>query len=215
MTAVKICGLKSDADIRAVNRYKPEYAGMVMFCPKSPRNVSCDTAKELLEMLGEDIESVAVTVSPTKEQMEHIAELGFDYIQIHGDVDEAVIADSRLPVIRALNISDETQATVYKDKLEPLMGCDKIAGVLFDAGTPGSGKTFNWKVAASLADVMGQSGFKTILAGGLNPENVSLAIEKIRPDVVDVSSGVEYELEPPGSGKDAGRIEAFIREVRQ
>jgi phosphoribosylanthranilate isomerase len=53
-------------------------------------------------------------------------------------------------------------------------------------------------------------GKKISLAGGLAPENVAEAIALVRPDIVDVSSGVET-----GGRKDAIKIERFIREVRR
>ena len=75
-----------DADIEAVNTYLPDYIGFVLFFPKSKRNISIEQAKQLLEKVDEKIETVAVVVSPTTEQVKQIEEVGFNHIQIHGTV---------------------------------------------------------------------------------------------------------------------------------
>ncbi|MCI5995703.1 MAG: hypothetical protein MRZ45_07140 [Blautia sp.] len=79
-----------------------------------------------------------------------------------------------------------------------------ISAYVLDGSVPGSGKTFNWDALKHF-----QRGDKMlVLAGGLNEENVSEAIEKLHPDVVDVSSGVEGE-----NGKDALKIKGFIEKI--
>ena len=73
---IKMCGITTPADVAAVNEVRPDYIGMVMYFPKSKRNVSVDTARRLLEELREDVKKVAVVVSPDEEQITEIAELG-------------------------------------------------------------------------------------------------------------------------------------------
>ena len=77
-----------------------------------------------------------------------------------------------------------------------------------DAVKPGSGETFDWSSIPNLPE----DGKPYLLAGGLNPANVGNAIEAMHPDGVDVSSGVERDLEP---GKDPEKIEAFVKTVRK
>ena len=103
---VKICGITSAEDIKIVNACKPDFAGFVMFFPKSKRNISPETAKSLIETLDKNVLSVAVTVSPTLEQVKTAYDCGFDYIQIHGEVGEDVLSNPYLKVIRAFNVSD-------------------------------------------------------------------------------------------------------------
>ena len=88
---IKMCGITTSADVAAANEVRPDYIGMVLYFPKSKRNVSADTARRLLEELREDVKKVAVVVSPVTEQMVEIAELGFDVIQIHGQVSYELI----------------------------------------------------------------------------------------------------------------------------
>jgi phosphoribosylanthranilate isomerase len=214
MAEIKICGLKFPEDVEAVNLYEPEYIGMVMFCPKSARNVSPETAQELLKKIKPNIKKVAVVVSPDLEQIQIIEKIGFDFIQIHGEIKDEIFENVKLPVIRAVNVSQNSFDEIYKKLLEKVLKWNRIHGVLFDAGTPGSGQTFQWDEIEQIKNNVQEAGVKLFLAGGLNPENVSDAITHVQPDVVDVSSGVEYSEKPSGSGKDAKKVADFIANVR-
>lgn len=214
MAEIKICGLKIASDIDAVNLYEPEYVGMVMYFPKSSRNVTEELAKTLATKIKPGINKVAVTVNPSLEQALTIKQIGFDYIQIHGDVSQEVIDGITLPVIRAINISENNSIGKFEKELEKLAVCNNIYGVMFDAGTPGSGRTFDWTSIGRMQETVRKSGLKLFLAGGLNEHNVSEAVSRVNPDVVDVSSGVEYDDLPSGSGKDADKIKKFIENAR-
>ena len=120
MTKIKICGITSFADIDCINEYKPDYAGFVMFFPKSRRNISADTARQLLSRLDKNIKSVAVTVSPTPEQVKSAENLGFDFIQIHGELYEDTLKSTSIPILRAFNVTDINSFEKYKK-------CEKIA----------------------------------------------------------------------------------------
>lgn len=200
MTKIKVCGIICEDDIKILNEVKPEFAGFVMFYPKSRRNISPEKAKSLLKLLDRDIKSVAVTVSPSEEQIKIAAECGFDYIQIHGEAESNLIAQAPLPVLRAFNVTDI-------DKIKNCQKTDNIAGYVFDSHTPGSGKVFDWDILSDIC--MGDK--MMILAGGLNVDNVLSAIKKAAPDVVDVSSGVECSNR---MGKDREKIFAFVEKVR-
>lgn len=75
----------------------------------------------------------------------------------------------------------------------------------------GTGRPFEWAKAIPVAELMREAGLKPVVAGGLTPENVSEAIETLRPWGVDVASGVEAR---PGK-KDAEKVRAFVRAVRE
>ena len=197
---VKICGITSAEDIKMVNACKPDFAGFVMFFPKSKRNISPETAKSLIETLDKNVLSVAVTVSPTLEQVKTAYDCGFDYIQIHGEVGEDVFSNPYLKVIRAFNVSDLEKFDEYRMN-------QNIVGYVFDAHEPGSGKTFDWK----LVDNIPRDEKLLLLAGGLNPDNVRMAIEAVHPDGVDVSSGVENDDK---AGKNPEKIHDFVAAVK-
>lgn len=197
-TKVKICGLTSPAEARYLNENHVDFAGMVLFFPKSKRNISIEQAMEIMVALDASIKRVAVVVSPSIEQVRQIEAAGFDYVQIHGEIPgteteaEAAIA---IPILKAFNVSD-------MDSYEKYHNDSRIAGYVFDAIEPGSGKTFDWK----LVDNIPRDEKLLLLAGGLNPDNVRMAIEAVHPDGVDVSSGVENDDK---AGKNPERIRAF------
>ena len=197
---IKICGLTSKKEAEFLNTMDADFAGMVLFFEKSKRNISLDTAKCIISTLRADIKKVAVVVSPSKEQIEDICDCGFDYIQIHGNVEKDILDASRIPVLKAFNVNDI-------DKVDYYESIDKIKGYVFDAAEPGSGKTFDWTM---LRDIKHSKLF--FLAGGLTPDTVVKAIEIASPDGVDVSSGVEYDS---GIGKDPDKIKRFIENVRR
>lgn len=108
---MKICGLTSEADAGLLIKYGADYGGVVVFYPKSKRDVTIKEAKIIVDILKKsDIKAVAVTVSPTVEQLYKIQEAGFDYIQIHGTLEKAVYEADTIPIIRAVNISDNNNA---------------------------------------------------------------------------------------------------------
>ena len=214
---IKICGLTSTEEASWIVEERVDYAGIVMFYPKSHRNMTVAQAKELLPILkqgralsGEHILTVAVTVSPTPEQVNEIQSAGFDRIQVHGNLSMESFDAIRIPIIRAFNGFDE-------EAYEKFHRCEKVEAYLFDAGKPGSGQTFDWDVLHKLP----RDEKPVFLAGGLNADNIGQAIREVMPDVVDVSSGVERdvpaEFKQSGTvrvGKDREKIRAFVKEVR-
>ena len=201
MTKIKICGITCRDDVEILNEFLPEYAGFVMFFPKSRRNISTQTAYSLLPLLDKRIKTVAVTVCPTAEQVSEIEKCGFDFIQMHGKVDISIIDNSPIPVFKAFNVSDIDKVSTYAEN-------EKICGYVFDAASPGSGKTFDWDILKNIP----HDNKLFLLAGGLDCSNVSDAIEIINPDIVDVSSGVENETK---TGKSRKKVAGFITAVRK
>lgn len=215
---IKICGLTSVEEAEWVMNECVDYAGIVVFYPKSRRNMTIAQAKELLRVLkkgtslsGEPLLTVAVTVSPTPEQVKEIQAAGFDRIQVHGELSKESFDEIRIPMIRAFNGFD-------REAYEKFRHCEKVEAYLFDAGKPGSGQTFDWDVLRKLP----RDEKPVFLAGGLNRHNIRQAIREVMPDVVDVSSGVEKDVpvqtKADGSvrvGKDREKIRAFVEEVRK
>lgn len=207
---VKICGLTSEVDAGLVIEGKSDYAGFVMFHPQSKRNIDGKTVAPLVSKLKENkIKTVAVTVSPKMEQVQEIIDIGFDYIQIHGDIFHEVMENCSIPIIRAINLKTNDLEKIQKE-IDDLKEINKIYGILFDAGMPGSGKVFDWN---SLKGI-NAGDKKMFLAGGLTPLNVSSAICEVKPDVVDVSSGVEYD-DASRVGKCKEKVMAFLCNARK
>lgn len=196
---LKICGLTNPKETSYLDEKYVTFAGIVLFFPKSKRNNTIENAKLILKELNPQIKSVAVVVSPTYEQVMQIEAAGFNYIQIHGDLSDELIEKINIPILKAFNVTD-------MDKLSHYNSISKIAGYVFDAAAPGSGKTFDWSVVSNLP----RTDKLFILAGGLNTDNVAKALETVKPDGIDVSSGVEYTDKP---GKDPAKIDAFCKAV--
>ena len=208
----KVCGLTDIKETKYLKDNNVDFAGMVLFYEKSKRNITVEKAREIIAALHDcdclnDLEenreavyinAVAVVVSPTVEQAKEIEEAGFDYIQIHGTADEEIYKNLSIPVLKAFNVFD-------LDNYEYYLSFPNIKGFVFDAGQPGSGKTFDWDMLKQLERKVDKL---YILAGGLNASNVEAAIKEVNPDGVDVSSGVEFE---DRLGKDSVKITEFIR----
>ncbi len=199
-TMIKVCGLTEVREAEYLNRFKIDFAGFVLFFPKSKRNISIEKAEEIMKHLDKNIKKTAVVVSPAKEQIIDICNSGFDYIQIHGKIEEEVLKMAQIPVLKAFNVDDMDEFKMYSSN-------EKIAGYVFDAAEPGSGRTFDWDILSQIE----RDGKLFILAGGLNPDNVRKAVAAVNPDMVDVSSGVEND---DGFGKDILKIEKFVKQIR-
>ena len=206
MVKLKICGMRRSEDIEMANRYKPDYIGFVF--ADSPRKVSYDQAKELSSLLSDDIVPVGVFVN---EHMKLIVDLFKDGIiemaQLHGDEDEKYIRNlkdksieetgKQIPVINAIEIKDGAD---YDNEL--LKWRDSASDYFILDSGKGSGKTFDWSLIDKESEFFKNSIF---LAGGLNSENLALAIEEFNPFAVDLSSSVETE-----GFKDEEKIKKII-----
>ena len=194
MVKIKICGMRRSEDIEMANRYKPDFVGFVF--AQSPRKVSYEQAKELSELLSDDIVPVGVFVN---DHMKLIVDLFKDGIiemaQLHGDEDEKYIRNlkdksieetgKQIPVINAIEIKDGAD---YNDEL--LKWRDSASDYFILDSGKGSGKTFDWSLIDKESEFFKNSIF---LAGGLNSENLALAIEEFNPFAVDLSSSVETD----------------------
>ena len=209
MVKIKICGLRRLEDIEIVNKYKPDYIGFVF--AESPRKVSFEEARELSGLLSEDIVPVGVFVN---EHMKLIVDLFKEGIieiaQLHRDEDEKYIKDLKdksieetgkeIPVINAIEIKDNTD---FNDTV--LEWRDSLSDYFILDSGKGSGKTFDWSLIDKNSEFFKNSIF---LAGGLNSENLTSAIEEFNPFAVDLSSSVETD-----GFKDEEKIKEIIEIV--
>ena len=183
MVKIKICGLKRLEDIEMVNRYKPDYIGFVFADTK--RKVSHELASELKANLDSDIISVGVFVDAPKEEILKLFNEGtIEIAQLHGSESEDYIIDlkestnNELKIIKAIEMSEDTDLLSYDSS-----NADYL---LLDSGK-GSGKTFDWRL---IRKDLKKDFF---LAGGLNSENITGAIEQFNPYAVDLSSSLEVD----------------------
>lgn len=181
MVKIKICGLKRLEDIEIVNKYRPDYMGFVFADTK--RKVSHELARQLKDKLDPEIISVGVFVDAPKEEIVELFENGtIEMAQLHGLESEDYIkdlkamTDNKLIVIKAIEMSQDTDLLKYDSS-----NADYL---LLDSGK-GSGKTFDWRL---IRKDLKKDFF---LAGGLNKDNVTQAIEEFEPYAVDLSSSLE------------------------
>lgn len=199
---VKICGITSTADARAAVDAGADALGF-MFYPRSPRFLEAATARAIIDTLPPFVARVGVFVDATADEILRIvAQCGLDTVQLHGAESPELCRCLRpLSVIKAFRVQDAgtlEQLTAYEDFSWLLDSY--VAGEM-----GGTGRTFNWELAATAV----RRGGMVLLAGGLHPGNVAAAIAAVKPWAVDVSSGVE---QAPGR-KDAAKMRAFVRAV--
>lgn len=204
---VKICGLRTAADVAAVVAAGAAYAGFVFF-PRSPRHLTVEQASTLALAAPPGLAKVALTVDADDPTLDAIVEgVALDMLQLHGHESPDRVAEIRsrygLPVMKAVGVADEGDLAAL---LDYSMVADQI---LVDAKPPresplpgGNGLSFDWRLVAQRRWLR-----PWMLAGGLTPDNVAEAIRLTNARQVDVSSGVESA---PGV-KDAARIAAFVR----
>ncbi|MGW9232198.1 phosphoribosylanthranilate isomerase [Pseudorhizobium sp. NPDC055634] len=208
---IKICGLKTQEAIERAIARGATHVGFIFF-PKSPRHIDPEVAAELAEPVRGRARIVAVTVDASDEDLDDIVHLlKPDILQMHGsETPERVLqvkALYGLPVMKAFSVRDASDL----DRIDPYLGvADRF---LFDAKAPagselpgGNGVSFDWKIMASLDESVDY-----MLSGGLNKDNVGLALASTRARGLDVSSGVESA---PGV-KDTAMIDAFFDAIAE
>ncbi len=199
---LKVCGITSIEDARAAIECGAEYLGF-NFYPKSPRYISPQSARAIIEQLPDEIISVGVFVN--EAQPEDVVEIletsGARIAQLHGDESPnycARVGAER--VIKALRIGADFNPRRVLDFPATAILLDAYDAKLYG----GTGKTANWEAAREAAKLA-----KIFLAGGLSPDNVAEAIRAVEPFAVDVNSGVESA---PGR-KDRNRLKELKEQL--
>ncbi|MGH9532018.1 MAG: phosphoribosylanthranilate isomerase [Terriglobales bacterium] len=222
MTWVKICGTTSIEDALVAVEAGADALGFVF--AKSPRRVTPQAARTIIAELPATVERVGVFVNETAERIQDIArDAGLTGAQLHGDETAGQLGDIRSRLSRVGSAARILLAWRLAE-FPPVegFGLDLPAGderpdcLLLDSQSPisrgGTSTRFDWKSWGSFLDGRLRRALPPlIVAGGLNPENVTEAIHLLHPWGVDVVSGVERE---PGK-KDPGKVRAFLAAVRE
>lgn len=208
--AVKICGLKRPQDAAIAAAAGARYVGAIL--AGGPRLVTPQGARAVFEQAGSATRVVVVGHEPVDDIVRSAMAAGADIVQLHGDPSPRLVLDlrERWPggIWAALRVSPDAF-----DRARAAALFAVADGVVLDAFVAGqlggTGVAIDWKaLRAPLQSVraLEASSALMVLAGGLNPQNVSIASNVLTPDVVDVSSGVESA---PGI-KDHLRVQRFI-----
>lgn len=214
---VKICGITNLDDAVCVCEAGADYLGLA-FYPKSPRYINYQQAAKLIKQIrqeGWDRETGPVVVGLFVEGSSSTlnkaaAEAGVDILQLHGNYQAEDLANLAFPYF--LGLRPRTLKAFRTETIRYVNNAsDSCPAWLVDTYVPGAwggtGQIGDWKVAAEIC----LENPRTLLAGGLTPENVGAAIQQVLPWGVDVSGGVES-----GKGiKDHQAVRAFVTNAKQ
>jgi len=194
---IKFCGLMTEADIEVANKLHPDWVGFVCV-PSSRRYRSLETFRKMKERLDTSIPSVAVVVDASDDELEAIRLSGIaDILQFHGTESPERILEWNArfdgPIWKAFSMQSVESVDSANESPADL--------VLLDTGKGGTGQTFDWSLLADITRPY-------LLAGGINSENVGLAVDRWHPYGLDVSSGIETD-----GVKDPNKMKQILRAI--
>lgn len=204
MTKIKICGLQRLEDVEIVNKNLPDYVGFVF--SESKRKITKEKAKILIDKLNKKIKTVGIFVNKEREDVEELAKYcRLDILQFHGDetTNYCQLFKDRYEIWKAFSVKDkdiEKKLIEYKEYTDLCLLDTYKKDV-----RGGSGESFNW----DLIEGMSQK-YKIALAGGITSTNILEAIEKVKPYIIDISSGVETDR-----FKDEEKIKEVMKKIKR
>jgi len=217
---IKICANTNLEDARLAAELGVDAVGFV-FAP-SKRLVTAEQVAEITRELPERIGKVGVFTSTDAEEILRAAKVaGLTAVQLHSRFDPALVdamdagSGGVLRVVQVVDVAAGMDLEELRGLLARVLAHPYVVAALLDAShggaSGGTGKRFDWeRVAGVVRAVVGVTGGKVIVAGGLNAENVGAAIAAFAPWGVDVASGVEASA----GKKDPERLRAFVAAVR-
>ena len=206
MTKIKICGLTREEDALYCAELGADFLGFI-FVPSTPRFIEPERAATIAARVREQQQDgvpkiVGVFRDASNEYVREISQLvGLDLVQLQGNETNDHVRQLEIPVVKALRVGDTLPDT---------KACPSAQWLLFDTyderRSGGTGRRFDWSLLATY-----ERSKPFFLSGGLTPENVGAAISLVRPDAIDLASGVESS---PGV-KDRSRVAALFERVRR
>ena len=199
---VKVCGITNSADAEKALEFGADMLGFNFYAP-SPRAVTAEKARDIIERLPANSFNVALFVNELREKARQVLADGqladgrqsYHGVQFHGEESAQYCRGWPMKVIKAFRLKEKDSLAGMKDFPADFYLLDS-----WSEGYGGSGTAFPWTW------IEGLDASKLILSGGLRVENVGEAIRRLRPFGVDVCSGVEAR---PGI-KDHGKLKDFI-----
>lgn len=200
MTKIKICGLYRPEDIQYINQARPDWCGFIVNFPKSHRSLAPEQVRALRQDLDASITPVGVFVDQPVDTVAALINDGTVSIaQLHGQEDAAYIAALRAaapghPVWKAYKVRSPEDLAAANRSTADL--------IILDNGY-GTGETFDWSLVEGVTRPY-------LLAGGLIPDNIPDAVQRLHPYGLDISSGVETEKQ-----KDFDKIQSAVAAARK
>lgn len=202
MVLVKICGITNLEDAMAAVEFGADALGF-NFYKKSPRYIPIERLEKILPEIPPTVLKVGVFVNESEPVVKKMSvDLELDYLQFHGTETPSYCEQFGTPYWKAFRLKDaKTLELMKKYKCESYLVdayVEKVYG--------GTGVTGDWEMAREAKKIG-----KILLAGGLTPENVALAIQTVQPFGVDVATGVEVHA----GKKDYAKLERFITNAKE
>ncbi|QWC21331.1 phosphoribosylanthranilate isomerase [Bacillus haikouensis] len=200
MTKVKVCGIREREEAKWAADAGADAVGFVF--AESKRRLTLEKAADIADSLPKDILKIGVFVNASESELQYAMDVvKLDYVQLHGDETPEFCRELTIPFIKAISIREKSDLQALQRYGSGLLLVDSGKGPF----RGGNGTTFDWEYLSDYESLKDN----IILAGGLKKENVTEAIKKTEPYMVDVSSGVERN-----GRKDCKMIKAFIEEVK-
>jgi len=203
MTKIKICGIKTARDALAAMEAGADLIGF-NFYPKSPRYIDPGICRDIMAVMRKygHITYVGVFVNASVSEVRATMETcALSLAQLHGNETAEMLGSLNGKAFKAFRGVPSNLNGYLRDDAPVLLIDASVKGAY-----GGTGVTADWNSAAELA-----SRYPILLAGGLTPENVTEAVQRVQPWGVDVASGVEST---PGV-KDMGKMKAFVQAVKR
>jgi phosphoribosylanthranilate isomerase len=198
---IKICGITNMEDALLAAELGADALGFI-FVKTSPRHIRPSTVRKIIQELPPFIVPIGVVADVEHDEiLELIDETGICCVQLHGNESPKQLAKFPVPVYKSFRVDKEFNL----ETLQRYKGSAYLLDTYVEGALGGTGKTFDWDIA-----VKAKSYGRIILAGGLTPENIAEAIQKVHPYAVDVNSGVESA---PGK-KDRTKLERLFKIIR-
>jgi phosphoribosylanthranilate isomerase len=205
MTKIKICGITREEDAVFIAQRGADFLGFV-FVPSTPRNIEPERAAAVAAAVREKVENPPKFVGVFRDaSVDYIREIvsivGLDLVQLHGAESDDDIGAIGLPAIKTYRVGDTLPDTTAHNAAEWL-----LFDTFDERRIGGTGRRFDWSLLA-----MYSRNKPFFLSGGLSSDNVAAAISLVRPDAIDISSGVESE---PGV-KDHEKVDRLFDRIRR
>lgn len=217
---VKVCGMTSKQDINICIDNNIDVVGFLLQPPSKSYDradmLDLKVAKKLIAYVPKNMEScllihlkdinkilsVVEEIKPTMVQIQKQSQLSIDNLK------KLKEKFPNIKITKTFYVDENIDLLVLINEIKSYIDSQLIDFILLDSEKGGSGETHNWNISAQLIKEV--SGFPTILAGGLNPDNIKSAITKVKPYGVDVMSGVSSDL----YSKDRNKVKDFVKNTK-